>query len=104
MDKKAREKSQAIIDARRRKQIDDNSTSLALKKAGKDTILFGIEKEDDGYKVAVHYILDGQLVDKKLGASQLKHHAIAIMEQFISNYVIDYYEEPAKFFEAVTVK
>lgn len=103
MDKKARQKALDIVAARRKQMIDDNSTSLALTKSGKDTILFGVEKEDDGYRVAVHYILDGVLVDKKVGASQLKHHAIAIMEQFISNYVIDYYENPAKFFESVVV-
>ena len=103
MDKKAREKSSEIVAARRKKMIEENSTGLALSKGGKDTILFGIEKEDDGYRVVVHYILDGVMVDKKVGASQLKHHAIAIMEQFISGYVIDSYEHPRAYFESVVV-
>ena len=104
MDKTARAKSRAIIDARKKKMTEDASTGLALKKGGKDTILFGVEREEDGYRVAVYYVMDGVMVDKKVGASQLKHHAIAIMEQFISNFVIDFYENPAKFFEAVVVK
>lgn len=104
MDKKARAKSQEIIDARKKKMTEDASTGLALKKGGKDTILFGIEREEDGYRVAVNYVMDGVLVDKKVGSSQLKHHAIAIMEQYISNFVIDYYENPSKFFEAVRVQ
>lgn len=103
MDKSARLKSQAILADRRKRMTEEASTGLALKKGGKDTILFGIEKEQDGYRVAVHYILDGVLVDKKVGSSQLKHHAVAIMEQYITNFVIDFYEEPSKFFQSVRV-
>lgn len=102
MRKEARDKSKEIIDARRKAMIESASTGAALKK-GKDTILFGVEREEDGYRVAVYYILDGQIVDKKVGASQLKHHAISIMEQYISCFVIDSYNEPAKFFETVVV-
>ena len=103
MDKKARLKSQEIIDARRKKMIEENSTGLALEQAGKDTILFGVEKESDGYRVAVYYILNNVIVDKKVGASQLKHHAISIMEQYMSTYVIDSYNNPKAFFESVVV-
>ncbi len=103
MNRDSRKKSQEIIRGRRQKLIKENSTGLALEKAGKDTILFGIEKEDDGYRVAVHYVLDGVLVDKKVGASQLKHHAIAIMENYISGYAIDSYENPKAYFESVVV-
>ncbi len=102
MKQEDREKSKAIIAERAKKMTDDASTSKALKD-GKDTILFGVEREEDGYRVAVYYILDGVIVDKKVGASQLKHHAIAIMEQYMSGFVIDGYNEPAKFFESVVV-
>lgn len=103
MDKTARLKSQAIIEARRKQMAENASTGLALKKGGKDTILFGIEKEEDGYRVAVYYVLDGVIVDKKVGSSQLKHHSVAIMEQYITNFVVDQYEEPSKFFQSVRV-
>ena len=103
VDKQSREKVKAILAERRKKMMEESSTGLALTKAGTDTILFGIEREQDGYRVAVCYVLDGVIVDKKVGASQLKHHSIAIMEQFISNYVIDYYEKPKSFFESVVI-
>lgn len=103
VDKQARAKLATIISNRRAKMMQESSTGLALSKGGKDTVLFGIEREEDGYRVAVYYILDNVIVDKKVGASQLKHHSIAIMEQFISNYVIDYYENPKGFFETVVI-
>jgi len=102
MNKAAREKSAQIIAERRKKMTGELSTSEKLKN-GKDTVLFGIEKEEDGYRVVVHYLLDGVIVDKKVGASQLKHHAIAMLESYISGFVIDSYEEPAKFFETVVL-
>ena len=103
MDKQSREKLAAILAEKRKKMTDENSTGLALSKGDKDTILFGIEREEDGYRVAVYYVLDNVIVDKKVGASQLKHHSIAIMEQFISNFVIDYYENPKGFFDSVVI-
>lgn len=103
VDKQSREKLSLILADKRKKMIEANSSGLALSKGDKDTVLFGIEREEDGYRVAVYYVLDNVIVDKKVGASQLKHHSIAIMEQFISNYVIDFYERPKEFFETVVI-
>lgn len=102
MMKASRDKSKAIIEERRKKMTEAASTGKALKD-GKDTILFGVEREEDGYRVAVYYVLDGVIVDKKVGSSQLKHHCIAMVESYISGFVIDAYNEPAKFFESLVV-
>lgn len=103
MIKPSREKSKAILDARKAKMTDAASTARALKD-GKDTILFGVEREEDGYRVVVYYVLDGKLVDKKVGASQLKHHCIAMVESYISGFVIDSYNDPIRFFDTVVLR
>lgn len=103
MKAESRKKSQEIIEARRKQMESEKSTGEALRSGKKDTILFGIEREEDGYRVSVSYVLDGVIVDKKVGASQLKHHSIAIMENYISNFVIDHYETPAKYFESLVI-
>lgn len=67
-------------------------------------LLFGALRTSEGYRVTVSYVANDRVVSTKMGADQLKHHALAMVESLMAQYVIDSYNEPLKFFETVQVR
>ena len=67
-------------------------------------LLFGIIRTTEGYKVTVSYAANGRIISTKSGADQLKHHALSMVDSLMTQYVIDSYNDPLKFFETVQVR
>ena len=80
------------------------TNALNQKAEGNTRLLFGVVRTTEGFRVTVSLTLDGVVVDTKYGADQLKHHALAVLESLVAQYVIDCYDHPEQFFDAVQVR